>query len=79
MDDEPILKHCEADEQAGVHPYLAPLCLSHVFTTNVSQVRKPSHVAGYMTKSGYITKQTNTLEATGFQRRGAASARQSSV
>ena len=27
MDDEPLLKHCEADEQAGVHPYLAPLWL----------------------------------------------------
>ena len=27
MDDEPHLKHCEADEQAGVHPYLAPFVL----------------------------------------------------
>ena len=58
MDDETHLKHCEADEQAGVHPHLAPLCLSHVFHTNVSQVRKPSHVAGYMTKCG-LHQQTN--------------------
>ena len=48
MDDEPPLKHCEADEQAGVHPYLAPLCLS--LHANVSQVRKPSHVELYEKK-----------------------------
>ena len=63
--DDPVLQHSAEDEAAGVHPYIAPLCLAYLCHSHVSEVRDQGHVAQYMTKVGnYITKSSQNLSET---------------
>ena len=43
-----FLKHDAEDEAAGVEPFIAPLCLSRICHSNVSEIRNTADVAAYM-------------------------------
>ena len=51
VDGQLQLKHSEDDERAGVHPYIAPLCLSHFCHAHVSAIRNKHDVANLHDKS----------------------------
>ena len=58
----PVLRHQQQDEDRGILPYLAPLCLTGLCHSNVSYISNAGQVAEYMTKlARYVTKTNDAL------------------